>query len=73
MLSLYYRDNCHLCEVMYADLLQWQSEDAQRDEQITLIDIDTKPELLALLGNKVPVLMRGGDELCYGRFESQSL
>ena len=72
MLSLYHRDNCHLCEVMYAELLQWQS-DNQRAEEVTLIDIDTKPELLALLGNKIPVLMRDGNELCFGRFDSRSI
>lgn len=72
MLSLYHRDNCHLCEVMYADLLQWQS-DNQRIEEVELIDIDSQPELLALLGNKIPVLMRGGEELCFGRFDSRSI
>lgn len=73
MLSLYYRDNCHLCEVMYADLQEWQSEDSQRSEEVSLIDIDSKPELVALMGNKVPVLMRGGEELCFGRFDPSAL
>lgn len=73
MLSLYYRDDCHLCEVMYADLLAWQSEDPERAENVELINVDSRQELLALFANKVPVLMRGGDELCFGRFNSDKL
>ena len=73
MLSLYHRHNCHLCEVMYAELLEWQAQTPSRAEELELIDVDSRPELVALMGNKVPVLMRGGEELCFGRLDPAKL
>jgi hypothetical protein len=73
MLTLYYRDNCHLCEVMHAELLEWQSADSQRAEEVSLADVDSRQELQALFGNKVPVLVRDGVELCFGRFNCSTI
>lgn len=73
MLKLFHRDNCHLCEVMYAELLAWQAQNPDHLEPLELLDVDSRAEWAALLGNKVPVLFRDDEELCFGRLDINSL
>ena len=65
-LVLYSRAGCHLCDDMLDDL-----EQALRGTSLTLsvVDIDTSPELVARYGERVPVLQDGDRELCAVRFD----
>lgn len=60
-LILYSRAGCHLCDDMLDDI-----EQACRGTSLTLsvVDIDTSPELVALYGERIPVLHDGSRELC---------
>jgi hypothetical protein len=66
--QLYSRQGCGLCDEMFEELLSLGiSQDA-----IELIDIDQRPELRALYGNKIPVLEAQGGELASGRLSDES-
>jgi hypothetical protein len=69
-LTLYYRQNCHLCEDFLAqlqDLINGQSH------TLTLVDVDSNAELRRDFGSKVPVLIGTHGELCYYELDRQSL
>lgn len=53
-LILYGREDCHLCQNM---ILALQNLQAQVSFEFQIVDIDTDPELIALYGEKIPVLM----------------
>jgi uncharacterized membrane protein len=55
-ITLYTRPNCHLCEETLAQL---QALNATIPHQITQIDIESDPRLLAQYGQRVPVLVVG--------------
>lgn len=66
VLTLYWREYCHLCHDMRAALL------ALRDEMggegvfaILQVDVDEDPELEARYDERVPVLTAGERELCH--------
>ena len=62
VLELYVKQGCHLCE----DLLHQLQEIAeQRPFIINIIDITSDKGLLAIFGEKVPVLTHGVDEVCH--------
>ncbi len=62
LVTLYYRDNCHLCE----DMLQHLRELQQSAEfQVETIDVDLNGNLQERYGTLVPVLEGGGEELCH--------
>ena len=65
-LTLYSRNYCHLCDEMIAALLVLQDIAAFNLE---VVDVDADPELEQRLGERVPVLMAGGEELCTLRLE----
>jgi len=65
-LTVYSRDCCHLCDEMIEALRKLQG---LFHFEITVIDIDTDPELARRHGEKVPVLTHGGRELCHYRLE----
>ncbi len=65
-LILYSRAGCHLCDDMLDDI-----ELACRGTSLslTVVDIDSSPELVRLYGERVPVLHDGTRELCAVRLE----
>ena len=65
-LTVYSRGCCHLCEEMIEALRGLQG--LARFE-IAVVDVDDDPELQRRHGEKVPVLMHGGTELCHYRCE----
>lgn len=63
-LILYGREECHLCQDMILALRELQTQ-VSFDFQV--IDIDSDPALVALYGEKVPVLMSTAtnQEICH--------
>jgi glutaredoxin len=55
--TLYTRVHCHLCDVA-KDLLD--EVGAERSFELTVIDVDSDPELVRLYGEEVPVVMIDG-------------
>ncbi|MGH8494898.1 MAG: glutaredoxin family protein [Gammaproteobacteria bacterium] len=44
-----------------------------REIDLEIIDVDSDPALVARYGNRVPVLLGGGAEICAGRLDSVAL
>lgn len=65
-LTVYSRAYCHLCEDMIEALRALQG---LYHFEIAVIDVDTDRDLERCHGDKVPVLMHGGRELCHYRLE----
>ncbi len=61
-LIIYGRKDCHLCFDMIAALNELQTQFCFRVE---LVDVDSNVELLAQFGERVPVLIAGGEEICH--------
>jgi len=61
-LIIYGRKDCHLCFDMIAALNELQTRFCFRAE---LVDVDSNVELLAQFGERVPVLIAGGEEICH--------
>ncbi len=63
-LVVYSREECHLCQNM---ILALQNLQEQVSFNFQVIDIDTHPELAALYGERIPVLMSSTDnqEICH--------
>lgn len=55
--TLYTRVGCHLCDVVKEQLDATQS---QRPFALEVVDVDTRPELVAQYGDEVPVVMVAG-------------
>ncbi|HKT32015.1 MAG TPA: glutaredoxin family protein [Gammaproteobacteria bacterium] len=68
-LALYYRDGCHLCEQMLAELRALHGADLP----VTLVDVDGDASLRARYGEQVPVLMGGERMLGSGRLDRTRL
>ena len=68
-LTLYYRDGCHLCEQMLAELRALHGADCP----VVLVDVDGDADLRARYGLRVPVLMGGERVLGSGRLDHVSL
>jgi len=68
-LTLYYRNDCYLCEQMLAELLALYGNRLQ----LNLVDIDTDAELQARYGSQVPVLMGESTILGLGKLYRSSL
>ena len=66
VLTLYIRTYCHLCDDMRAAL---SALHGQFDFELKEIDIDDDEGLEARFGEKVPVLARGGKEICHYFFD----
>ena len=69
-LTVYMRRGCHLCTDMTQALERLRPEFGF---EITVVDIDTDPELVSLYNTRVPVLVAGGVEICYYFLEEQRL
>ena len=63
-LTVYARENCHLCHDM---IIALQNLQKQVLFNLQVIDIDTKPELVALYGENIPVLVstHTNQEICH--------
>lgn len=61
-LKLVSRSYCHLCHDMAAALLPLAVEFGV---DVDIVDVDDDPELEALYGERVPVLLYLGAELCH--------
>ena len=61
-LIVYGRKDCHLCFDMIAALNELQTRICFRVE---LVDVDSNAELAAQYGERVPVLIAGGEEICH--------
>lgn len=62
-LTVLSRSYCHLCDDMVAALQQVRARFAN-GFAIEVVDIDQHPEMEAIWGNKVPVLLDGDEEIC---------
>ena len=60
-LTLYTRAGCHLCEEMLAELQAWISEGRI---ELSMVDVDSTPNLARRYGEWVPVLEGNGEEIC---------
>ncbi len=69
-LTLYSRNWCHLCDDMLAGL---QALQARQPFELTVIDVDSSPDLERRHGERVPVLMHGGRELCHYRLDAAAV
>ena len=65
-LTVYSRPWCHLCDDMIESLRILQ---ADATFELEVVDIDDDPALEALYGERVPVLMAAGSELCHYRLD----
>ena len=65
-LILYSRAGCHLCDDMLDDI---ELACLGTSLTVTVVDIDSSPELVRLYGERVPVLHDGNRELCAVRLE----
>ena len=61
-LTVFERTGCHLCDDMVSTLSEWKTE---LGFEIERVDVDASPDLAALYGAKVPVLVHGSSELCH--------
>ena len=60
--TLLSRTYCHLCEEMLSAL---QLVQGRFSFDVEVVDVDSRPELEARWGDKVPVLLEGDVELCH--------
>ncbi len=69
-LVLYSRAWCHLCEEMLAEI---ETLRAEFDFAVSVLDVDSDPELERRFGDCVPVLSHGEHELARTRLDKGSL
>jgi thioredoxin reductase (NADPH) len=69
-LTLYYREGCHLCEIMLQALRGLQSD---MEFEVSLVDIDREPDLRQRYDEWVPVLCRGELEICHYQLDLEAL
>ncbi|MEA3243136.1 MAG: glutaredoxin family protein [Pseudomonadota bacterium] len=69
-LTLYYREGCHLCEVMLQAL---QGLQRRLEFELQLVDVDRNAELARRYDEWVPVLCLGEREVCHYHLDEQVL
>ncbi len=69
-LTVLSRTYCHLCEDLLAALAQFQG---RYDFDIEVVDVDSRPELEAKWGDKVPVLLDGELEICHYHLDARAV
>jgi len=69
-LTLYYREGCHLCEVMLQALRGLQR---RLEFELQLVDVDRDAELARRYDEWVPVLCLGEREVCHYHLDEQVL
>ena len=65
------REGCGLCEDMLHALAEL--ERAQTLPPVTVVDVDSDPELVRQFGLKVPVLLLDGSVICHYTLNSNEL
>lgn len=70
VLIVYGREYCHLCQDMIAMLHKLQ---AQTPFRIEVMDVDSDAELATRYGERVPVLVAGGEEICHYHLDHVAL
>jgi hypothetical protein len=65
------REGCHLCEDMVRALAEL--ERAQSVPPVSIVDVDSEPELARRFGLKVPVLLLDGSVICHYTLNSHEL
>jgi thiol-disulfide isomerase/thioredoxin len=70
VLVVYGRENCHLCLDMIAILREWQG---RHGFHLEIIDVDSDDDLKSRYGERVPVLMAEGEEICHYYLNSRAL
>jgi len=65
------REGCGLCEDMLQALAEF--ERTQVIPAVTVVDVDTDPELKRRFGLKVPVLLLDGSAICHYTLNSNEL
>lgn len=60
-LTLFYREGCHLCEVMLNDLQPYLQ---RSDIRLSRVDIDEHPEWLDAYNSLIPVLHVDDEPVC---------
>ncbi|HUQ09532.1 MAG TPA: glutaredoxin family protein [Steroidobacteraceae bacterium] len=65
------REGCHLCEQMLEDLARLERDG--RIPPVTVLDVDSDPQLARQYGLKVPVLLLDGSAICHYTLNSQEL
>ncbi len=75
LLTVYYREGCHLCEQMTASLRWLQAELAESPAafEFERIDIDRDAELRERYNVDVPVVVCGGEVICFHFFEEDMI
>ncbi len=68
--TLYTREGCHLCDVVKGVIDQVQRE---RPFHLTIVDVDTDPELVRLYGDEVPVVAIDGRKAFKYRVDAAAL
>ncbi len=77
-LTLLSRSYCHLCDEMQTAFLNWKAlqGDTVRSFEIgklQVVDVDEFPDLEALWGDKVPVLLLDDVEVCHYHFDAEKM
>ena len=70
-LTLYYREQCHLCDAMRKALVAFSSRHTPVSWRE--VDIDRDPELIRRYDARVPVLCAGEREVCHFFFDESAL
>jgi len=65
------REGCGLCEDMLQDLAEL--EQAGSIPSVTIVDVDSDPDLTRQYGLKVPVLLLDGSAICHYTLNSKEL
>ncbi len=68
-LTLYIRTYCHLCDDMRAAVEPWRT---RLGLELVEVDVDDDPALEARLGERVPLLMGGDEEICHYFFDEDA-
>jgi glutaredoxin len=70
LVTLYTRVGCHLCDVAKAVLDEVRRG---RPFELTMIDVDSAPELAERYGHEVPVVLIGGRKAFKFRVDARAL
>lgn len=65
-LLMYTRAGCGLCEEMRSELAPWLRN---QGASLALVSVDSDPVLRQTYGERIPVLLLDGEEICWGRLE----
>ena len=70
-LTLYYREQCHLCDAMRKALVLFSHK--QQPVEWREVDIDRDVDLIRRYDSLVPVLCLGDTEVCHYFFDESAL